>query len=114
MLAFVKSLWKKILRYWYKNEPVPQADADALIATYIATENIVSKLAMEATRYTQHIANAKKPHTKDLYKRKFSKIRPKFQDELARLTQLDHVLKENNITLPDIDERFDLSQFQEK
>lgn len=99
----MKKFWASIIK-WFRRKfnirpPIPAADAESLKILHGVTEQSLLIYATEATKITKIISEAKTNHKKDLYQRKFNKIRPKFQDELARLLQIEQIMKDNGIKL---------------
>jgi len=99
----IKEFWTSIVKQFRRlfkiQPPVPAADAEALKTLHDVTVQSLLMYATVATKYTKTIAEAKTNHKRDLYERKFNKIKPKFQDELARLLQIEQIMKDNKIKL---------------
>lgn len=64
---------------------------------YRLTVNSMAILVRDANELQTKIAESKTAPKKELYTKKFNKVKEKFQDELARMVQLEHILKENGI-----------------
>ena len=88
---------KKLLRIIPKNPPVPDQDKEALLELHRLTSLSVRQYLKEAKQFQEMAKNAKTSYKKEYYGKKFLKLRPKFQDELTRLHQIEHILKENGI-----------------
>ena len=71
---------------------------------YKLTVNQMAVLVREADRFQGLIASAKTTPKRNLYTKKFSKTRAQFQDELARLMQIKHILDENNVDLEELED----------
>jgi hypothetical protein len=92
---------KKLLHIIPPTPPIPPEDVKVLKQVYLTTAAEVAIIAAQATRFQRNISEAKTKHKRDLYERKFNKIRPKFQDELIRLQQAKQILDDNGIIVED-------------
>tara|TARA_S200002703_G_C3662152_1_gene203366 strand:+ start:237 stop:584 length:348 start_codon:yes stop_codon:yes gene_type:complete len=91
---------------------VPEEDAINFKRLFRLSANALAAYMVEANEYQLKLAEAKTKPKRDLYTKKFNKVRDKFQDELHRLNQLNHIMKENDISLDDDDEGLEfLKQF---
>lgn len=99
----IKRFWYYIVKQYRRlfniQLPVPAADAEVLKTLHDVTVQSLLLYATEATKFHKNMSAAKTKHKIDLYQRKFNKIKPKFQDELARLLQIEQIMKDNGIKL---------------
>lgn len=64
---------------------------------YRLTLNHMAILVRDANKYQTYIKEAKTTPKRTLYENKFKNTKQEFQDELKRLIQLEHILKENDV-----------------
>jgi hypothetical protein len=57
----------------------------------------ISLLVKDAEVIQTNINTAKTKPKRDFYHKKLNKVKIKFQDEVARLVQIEHTMKDNNI-----------------
>lgn len=84
-------------------EELPEEVVENFKRLFKLTANSLALYAKEANDYQNKIHESKTKPKKDLYQKKFNKVKQKFQDELARAIQLKHIIDENNISLDDED-----------
>ena len=97
-LKFITDLIKK----WFgkKDPDMPEEAKAAFRALYRLSQKTLAAYVAEADTLQKKIDAAKTAPKKNLYKRKFNKVKKKFQDELGRLNQIDQIMKDNNIDPP--------------
>lgn len=76
---------------------VPAEDAEVFRGLRSLALQSMSVLIREAEEIQTKIKESKTKPKKDLYTKRFNKVKNKFQDEVARLTQIEHTMKENGI-----------------
>lgn len=76
---------------------VPLEDAEVFRGLRSLALQSISVLVIEADELQGKIKESQTKPKKDLYTKKFNKVKEKFQDEIARLVQIEHTMKENNI-----------------
>lgn len=80
-----------------ENSGVPKEDGDMFRGLRVLALQSMTNLLKQANEFQQKINESKTKPKKDLYTKKFNKIKVKFQDEIARLAQIEHTMKINNI-----------------
>lgn len=80
-----------------------EADLDQFKRAYRLTLNSMALIVKEANDFQNKLNVATTKPKKDLYAKKFKKTKSKFQDELTRLIQLEHILKENGVDVKELE-----------
>ena len=78
-------------------EEVPQEDGEVFRGLRSLALQSMAILIKEAEELQTKIKESKTNPKRDLYTKKFNKVKTNFQDEVARLAQLEHTMKENDI-----------------
>lgn len=76
---------------------VPVEDGDMFRGLRALALQSMAGLITQAEEYQQKINDSKTAPKRKLYTKKFNKVKAKFQDEIARLAQIEHTMKENDI-----------------
>lgn len=91
-----------LIKYWLGNndEPMPDEIKVVFNSLHELTQQSMMSYAQEANTFMVKRSAAGTRHSRRLYERKFNKVKKKFQDELQRLHQIETIMKENNIDIP--------------
>jgi|AntRauTorcE11897_2_1112592.scaffolds.fasta_scaffold00078_94 putative cell wall-binding protein len=86
-----------------KQGSVPEEDLVQFKRAYRLTLNSMAILVKEANGHQNKLNTATTTPKRNLYKNKFDKTKVKFQDELKRLVQLEHILKTNGVDVKEVE-----------
>ena len=84
-------------------DSIPDEDLEQFKRAYRLTLNSMALFVREAQANQTKMAKSKTKPKLDYYTKKFKKNREKFQDELKRLIQLEHILKTNGVDVSKIE-----------
>ncbi len=81
------------------NQPqaVPESDAEVFRGLRSLALQSISLTVKDAEAIQVKLNNSKTKPKKDFYHKKLSKVKARFQDEVARLVQIEHTMKLNDI-----------------